>query len=762
MADLNVKMYGTFRGVDYSASPAVISDDHASDMLNMYVGEDGVMQKRPGWRVLRQFENYSVNGIFYIQTGDTLYAFFHVGQKIFWCNAGPSGENLRKRGIIHGDLSTADIHTVINAALNTYVVEDHKSTAFEFEGDLYFLDGTKYRRIFKSGSDFIGEDVSGYIPTTAIDGYYKYDDLNEEGTNTPGSPENPGVWQAPQLYEKRNMIQTQQMQTFIADGIHRAYYLLENNNAINKVEMLLWTRCKAVNGVDTPTQDEKTDTFDAGTSPTTGIYYYYKYIWTEMGKPSEFATFSASTSYSYPDKVKRTVNDVTTYYICMKSHNGAWDEADFEETYAWIANDANSSTPQQNEISYSTKITFYKSAPKAHKEGIANIRVTFTPRKHSSDWAVNKDRGYINKCTIVGQYGYYNKNRFFFTGNPDHKAMDFASAVDDPTFFPDDGWTIIGSRLSAIKGYVLYGSDQIILKEDNNEDATLFVRSAQLTEDNEVIFPVKYGAKGFGTVSQYAVYTLRDDPMFLTKDGIFAVEGTDTTQERRIRNRSFYIDSKLRDELSENTQMIACGDYLIVYNGNSIPWKATCYVADARSIDKINGSPVYNWYKWDLNLYGNLTCMQVINGRLFFGTSDGKLCVFNVDWDNMERWSDGMVLNNSTLVYSEGEPIRAYYVTKRDHLGAVDFKKTMLNDGGVITLKPYEQSSAQILVKTEKGELFIDDIQTDSDEPSVVVPIRKRMKNFDSIQTTIENNRLNEGLSILGVQYRYAITTNRR
>jgi hypothetical protein len=63
---------------------------------------------------------------------------------------------------------------------------------------------------------------------------------------------------------------------------------------------------------------------------------------------------------------------------------------------------------------------------------------------------------------------------------------------------------------------------------------------------------------------------------------------------------------------------------------------------------------------------------------------------------------------------------------------------------------------------TDKGAWFIDHIQTDSDDPSVVVPIRKRFKNFDWIQTRIENKEIREGLAILGLQYRYVITTNRR
>lgn len=86
-----VKTYQTFRGVDYSASPAVISDEHASDMLNMYIGDDGVLQKRPGWHILKTFQVSSedltrlpINGIHYIQFArgnGTL--FIHAGTRLY-------------------------------------------------------------------------------------------------------------------------------------------------------------------------------------------------------------------------------------------------------------------------------------------------------------------------------------------------------------------------------------------------------------------------------------------------------------------------------------------------------------------------------------------------------------------------------------------------------------------------------------------------------------------------------------------------------
>lgn len=844
MAVTEVKTYQAFRGVDFSASPAVISEDHASDLLNMYIGSNGVMQKRPGWRILRTFQvsendptRLPINGIHFIKfaKGNGI-VFVHAGTRLYSMMYTP---DLRHADIVNGDVpfyrTAGDVPTATMASLilsyvsgstdleewqvrnldingdgkvtkddaslllsyivgmgadasngvlpdsyklvnntdgTTLELANMRSVSFEHDGKLYLLDGANYICIkpSMSGGSVIGykaERVDGYIPTTAVNGHYEYDELNEEGTNIPGSAANPGVWHHVTLNEERNLLQTKQINTFAADGIHKAFYLYENNCDVHKVEIYKRTRCKSVDGVDTPTQEHKSDV-DAGTytDPDTGVttYYYYTYVWTEIYEESLFTEFSGSTSYAAGALVKRTVGTDVTYYECTANHYGAWNADHFAETYSYSATQASNDTPIQNAIAYATKIQF-PNAPAAIEEGGVNIRVTYSPRKHSSDWAVSKDRGYIEKCSIVTKFGYYNDNRFFFAGNPDHRNMDFMSAVDDPTYFPNTGWTKIGSDMTAIQGYLHYGSELAIVKEDNNQDATIYMRSAILTEDNNIIFPVQQGAQGVGAISKWAFGTLNDDPLFLAKEGVYAIQGTDASQERNVPNRSFMVDDRLCNEIGATSTAVVFKDYYIVCN----PTTGKCFVADARYMNLPHGtnnrSHGYEWSVWD-NIPAST--WLATDDSLFFGTQDGRLCLFNFDWEGEEKYSDGAeFVEGSTILhkwnpYGGGYPIHAYYVTKRDHLDVVDFKKTMLNDGGVITLQPYERSSAAITVTTDKGEWFVDQVHTDSDEPSVVIPIRHRFKWFDSISTRIENNEINEGLAILGVQYRYAITTNRR
>lgn len=813
MAVTNVKTYQEFRGVDYSASPAVISDEHASDMLNMYIGEDGVMQKRPGWHILKTFLNVDafdatatytvgqyvkcnnkfykcihehtgvwdeddfeegvpprlpINGLHYVQYRPGMgMLFIHAGSRLYGTMfvTGASGDVSQSgkvtaadaalifrylRGLVDftpvqqaladvnndGRITEDDAAQILRRVVGlepfpdglcgiladsyfrvTYSdgtpleLNNDYSLSFEHDKNLYILDGVRYVRLVPTKQQYTGETpsgsitldyissvyaeaVEGYIPTTGVNGHYEYDELNDEGTNTPGGEDNPGVWVEPTDYEDRNLLTPKQINTFTADGIHDTFYLNQNNCTVNKVEILTKTKCKSVNGKDVPDEN--------GT--------YYAEVWIEV--------------------------PAANYTVAQ-----ADDETEGE---------------------FATSIKF-STMPEASEK--VNIRVTFEPHKHNSEWAVTKDRGYIEKCTVMTRFGYFNNNRIWLAGNPDHRNMDFMSGVDDPTYFPNTGWTKIGSDLTAIMGYLHYGSELAIIKEDNNQDATVYMRSAVLTDDNKIIFPVQQGAQGVGAVSKYCLKTLKDEPLFLAKEGVYAIQGTDASQERTIPNRSFYIDKKLKPEIEPCCVADVFQNYYFVCN----PSTGHMFVADARYQGLPPGTNdrhrVYEWYRWD-NVPARV--LFATDDYLFFGTIDGRLCAFSFDWDNAKRWRDGAEFKEGSTIlhkwnpYDGGYPINAYYVTKRDHLDALDFKKTMLNDGGVIALKPHEQSSASITVTTDKGSWFVEQVFTNSDEPSVVIQIRHRFKNFDSIETRIENNEMDEGLSILGLQYRYAITTNRR
>ncbi len=392
----------------------------------------------------------------------------------------------------------------------------------------------------------------------------------------------------------------------------------------------------------------------------------------------------------------------------------------------------------------------FTSAPPASEAGggIDNVVIEFT--KTVSGYAER-----IEQCTIAEFYGYNNDNRLFFTGNPEYPNWDFQSGLDDPTYFPDTGYTKIGADTSAIMGYLKQYDTLSIVKSNNEQDAELFLRTPEMSEDGKVIFPVKQGAKGVGAVSRYAFANLRDDPLFLSREGVFAISSTSVGQERVLQDRSFYVNARLTQEADLENAVAAIwnGYYILCVNGH-------CYVADSRQQTGASQTEQYSyeWYYWT-----NVPARMFLehSGALYFGTADGKVCKFNTDVSGMARFSD------------DGDPIVARWSTKADTFGIFTRRKTLLKKGAGVMIKPYNRSSVKIYIATDRQherlirESFMDifdfgDIDFSRftfntlDTPQVK-PFNTKVKKFILLQMIFENDAANEGFGVYGAQVQYTI-----
>lgn len=389
-------------------------------------------------------------------------------------------------------------------------------------------------------------------------------------------------------------------------------------------------------------------------------------------------------------------------------------------------------------------ITFNTAPPVyAGGSGIDNIIVTFAK---TVEGAVDK----INKCTMGVLYGYGGANRYFFSGNPDEKNVDWYSGLDDPTYFPDIGYTKIGSDATAIMGYLKQYENLIIVKESNEQDAEIFLRSAQMDSEGNTIFPVKQGAKGVGAISRYAFATLRDDPLFLSRNGVQAIASASVTQQRAIQPRSYFVNEKLTKEpnLKEAVACVWNNWYVLCVNSN-------CYVADARQKSYQDESYTYEWYYWT-NVPARV--MLADEDSLIFGTADGKLC-------EILPPSDDSTYND------DGEPITAVWSTKADDFGSFGSRKTLVKRGSAVMLKPYTRSSVEVYVTTDKiserlirtGRMDIFDFSDidftrfvfDTSESSQVIPFNKKVKKFITLQLIFKNAEKNERFGIYGTEVTY-------
>jgi len=394
------------------------------------------------------------------------------------------------------------------------------------------------------------------------------------------------------------------------------------------------------------------------------------------------------------------------------------------------------------------KVTFVALHPPI-VAGQDNVFITY--KKTVSGYA---DR--IKKCTISTLYGLGGSNRVFLSGNPEYKAYDWYSQIFNPSYFPDLGYGVVGSDDTAIMGYQKLGKFLIIIKEDNQQDSTIFQRWGTLKDDGSIIFNIEQGVAGTGAISKNCFVNLIDEPMFLSRQGIMATTSTNILAERTVRNRSYHIDPQLTKE-SNLFDAIATewnGYYVLAINSR-------VYILDSRNKsykNESNSDFVYQCYHWE-NIPA--ICFLSINGELYFGTKDGRICKFNTDIKERTRFND------------DDKPVICYWSTKNDDDGASYLYKTMQKKGCTATIKPFVRSSAKILVVAD-GDPEIqlryhtmdvfdwDDIDFErftfnTNFSPQDIYFKKKIKKYKRLQIIIKNEGLSEGFGIFQIVKTYTV-----
>lgn len=393
------------------------------------------------------------------------------------------------------------------------------------------------------------------------------------------------------------------------------------------------------------------------------------------------------------------------------------------------------------------QVTFNTAPGVSPVEGEDNVYITYS--KTVEGYA---DR--VLKCTVYAYFGLGGSNRVFISGNEKNRNYDWWSAINDPTYFPDLNYAVMGSEDTAIMGYSKIGEYLTVIKEDNSQDTTIYIRSAQMVS-NDAVFPIKQGVTGTGAISKQSFVSLVDEPLFLSRNGIYAITSNTSTAERTLQNRSFFIDRALTKEANlENA--ISCewnGFYLLGINDK-------VYILDSRQKAGAKDSAfIYECFLWD-NIPA--TCFLSINGELYYGTTDGKVCKMNTDIKDMSRYSD------------DNKAIKAAWASALDYDGLPQYLKTMNKKGCVVTLKPFVRSSVKIGVKTEKDNIekiikngFIDifdweDIDfarftfNSNDNASQIV-IGTKIKKYKGLQFVLVSDNVNEGFGVLNIVKSYIV-----
>lgn len=380
--------------------------------------------------------------------------------------------------------------------------------------------------------------------------------------------------------------------------------------------------------------------------------------------------------------------------------------------------------------------------------GVDNLEIEY--RKAAE--AGKDDLSTLNVCDTFGLF----ENRVFLTGNPDKPAYDWHSGPDDPTYFPDTGYAKVGAGGSAIMGYRAVGSAQAIIKAESRQDASVYLRTAAKLGE-ETVFSLRQGVSGQGAIAKRAFANILDDPLFLTRNGVYAITSNLVTEERTLAGRSRFLDPRLTREQNLE-QAVGCGwngMYLLSMTDGNV------YLLDGKQNkvyleNSITGANYnYEAYHWtDLPA----TVWMPDGENLFFGTADGRLCRLNTDIQSVEKYND------------DGAPVKAARATRVEFCGDFLRYKTMVKKGSGLLLQPYSRASVRVYVRTDKSQArkfftgALDDYDWHGDElgadfsaweGSRVVPFKKKVKKWKWIQIIVENDRVNEGFGIYGIIIRH-------
>ena len=648
LKDRKTLQLSDFKGVDFSTSPLRVRNNRASNMRN-FINEYGSNKKRNGWNEVLKFvenpvgednQNIRINGIFKFDESIIVYA----GKKFY--KVTNSGGVYQKTEI---DLSQIDTERLIS----------NRIQAFFNKGKAYIIGCGDYLVYGQWGDTQACElrrvaDVA-YIPTTTIsinddsvenDARATLDDVNclssKRINKLVGVSKKVWTLQTPidanssvtidlEKQKSESETETITIANKVTDESNNTYS--ENLYIVSGDTKTVWGKIDFAKGkISVPytifsqgnylsievtynvNQSEKLDissewtwTLDASIDSDTKVEIILETLDLETEKLVSYVIENNLDNALY--KVKKTEGQTVT---TLNETCGSID---------WGGKNENA------------KITLSCStAPQI--EGRDNIFVTFE----------HKTEGYedrITKCTFGTLFGVEgNTDRLFLSGNSDYPNMDFHSEEDDYTYFSDLSSAALGSDAVAIKGYGrLSDSTLVVYKEENSQEAGIFYRTGHYETKYDSngnatyirgIFPHRAGTIGEGCVSTYACVNFAGDNLLLSSNGVFGIELANNvaTAERYARERSRSINKSLlsHGELSEAVGIVYKNRYYLSIHST----ENVCYVADSRykytAEDSLDNSYNYEWWIWD-NIPARV--WADIDGELYFGTSDGKICVFD-------------------------------------------------------------------------------------------------------------------------------------
>lgn len=293
-------------------------------------------------------------------------------------------------------------------------------------------------------------------------------------------------------------------------------------------------------------------------------------------------------------------------------------------------------------VNRTTGVVTFTTAPGASPvTGMDNVHIT----------AAKTREGYREKivdcrvCVIYGVGGA--ADRVFLSGNADFPGYDFFSGYNDPTYFPDTGYTRVSRDGSAVIGYAILNNSLATFLSGAQDGRNVLIRQGSLDDNGEPLFKITNTLIGENAVARSSFCFMGKEPVFLTDRGVYAITAEELTGEKYTQERSYYISSALREITDKQNAFSAVyREFYVLALGGDL------YLLDGLQKTYEQNNP-YSSFQYEAYFWPEIAArvLWTQDEALCFGTADGKLCAFYTNVDALTSYND------------DGEAIDAYWET---------------------------------------------------------------------------------------------------
>jgi hypothetical protein len=349
----------------------------------------------------------------------------------------------------------------------------------------------------------------------------------------------------------------------------------------------------------------------------------------------------------------------------------------------------------------------------------------------------------IDKCDVSVIYGMNGaRDRLFVAGNPALPHYDYYSQMNDPTYFGDTSYAVIGQDSSRIMNYSIV-NDLLVTHKDNAEnDDNTNLRKGQLI-DGKVVFVSQGSYQTSGAFAKYSFASLENEPLYLTTEkNVSAVTPSNVIGERFSQERSYFITRALEKETNlEDAYGYAFDKFYFLACANTI------YVLDSLQYSVSNQRPL-SYRQYECYYFPNVAArvMWEEDGQLHFGTADGKIKKFvprlaNDEGQAISAWWDTPYLDGGSFADKK----TFVYVAVRLAVALLTgIRISAFVDGKWNIIKDYTNEANFFSIKNDTFSLANSKLSFRTDSTPKTLGSKIKEKNHDKIQFRFENSRLGD------------------